>query len=114
MADIDPIVISYAVTAAEFGLLTVLLVVGAWRNHFKQHKTRPVILSLAFLCSATGVQSGMRVATAYMRTTGNVAAFYDLLQSGVWFWSNVLAAVAGAALVFTLLLAYPESRRPTG
>ena len=110
MPSVDPIVITYGIAAAEYLVLAIVLVAAAVRNHFAHRQFRPAILSLATLSFILSVQNGLRIYSAYLRTTGKMVAYFDFLGSGWWLFTNILATLAGAALFFTLIIAYPASR----
>lgn len=113
MTDIDPIVFTYGVAAAEYLVLALVLIVAAMRNHFAHKQFRPAILALSSLSMILAVQNAMRIYSAYLRTSGKVVEFTAFLQSPWWLYTNVLATVAGAFLFFTLVIAYPASRYST-
>lgn len=108
----DAIVIAYGIAAAEYGMLTAVLVVAATRNHFRHHLFRPAILAVALLCSVNAAQNAMRVYGALLRTSGQTADYLAFMASNWWTWGAVAATVAGAVLFYTLVLAYPEARHP--
>jgi hypothetical protein len=107
----DPIVLSYALQAAAYATLVLLLVTAIIRNHFVHHRVRPVIAALAFISVTLAVQNGMRVHSSLLRTTGHLEAYQAFIASPWWFWPNMLSAAGVVVLIITLLLAYPESRR---
>jgi len=111
VADIDPIVVTYGIAAAEYLVLAILLTVAAVHNHFAHSQFRPAILSLASLSAILAVQNGLRIYSAYLRTTGKMVTYLAFLESPWWLLTNVLATLAGAALFFTLIIAYPATRR---
>ena len=111
MHDISPLVISYGFLMAATFSLAIALIYGAVRNHFKQHKIRPVVYALAYVTASTGFMAGMRMMISYLRTHGQMDSYLEILNSAAWVWGNVNIAVAWVALFFTLVLYYPDSRR---
>lgn len=111
MPEIQPLVISYGFLMAATLSLAIALIYGAVRNHFTQHKIRPVVYALAYVTASTGLMAGLRMMVSYLRMTGDMDAYLVILGSAAWVWGNINIAAAWVALFFTLVLYYPDSRR---
>jgi hypothetical protein len=105
----DTIVIAYGIAAAEYAILTVVLIVAALRNHFRHHLFRPAIFAVALLSAVNAAQNSMRIYSGILRTTGQTADYLAFMNSDWWTWGAIAATVAGAVLFYTLVLAYPSS-----
>lgn len=90
--------------------LAALLIIAAFRNHFKFKTFRPAVVSLAVLKLALGTECLKRLVTSL---TPQGTYWYVAMTRSGWVDDavNILLLIGVSAVFWTLAVAYPDVRR---